>query len=253
MILAIDCGNSRVKWGLCSSPESPASSPIEWTARGDLSIEAVAGIADQWNFSIQPYAIMISNVAGGIVADRLAAALGRFEAAPRWISPGPSQGGVFNGYANPGQLGVDRWCALVGARALHPGNCLVVMAGTATTVDWLAASGEFRGGLILPGVQLMKRALSNHTAGLTYANGELVDLPRNTANGIETGCLLAQAGAIEKMQSRLPAGTVCLLSGGEAARIAGCLSVPHRMVDNLVLEGIVRMAPRFVGNCKGFP
>lgn len=247
MILAIDCGNSRIKWGLCRALESPDSYPIEWSARGDLAVDAVAGIADQWLFSGQPSEIMISNVAGGIIAERLAVALGRFQAAPKWITPGPAEGGVCNGYADPVALGADRWCALVGARALHSGDCLVVMAGTATTVDWLSANGEFRGGLILPGMRLMKQALSNHTAGLTYADGELVDVPRNTADGIETGCLLAQTGAIEKMYSRLPVGGLCLMSGGEAARIAACLSVPHRRVDNLVLEGIVRMAPGYLG------
>ncbi|MFM9971443.1 MAG: type III pantothenate kinase, partial [Burkholderiales bacterium] len=135
-----------------------------------------------------------------------------------------------------------RWAALIGARALYQGNCLVVMAGTATTLDMLSASGEFRGGAILPGVLLMKQALAGHTAGLKFASGDVVDTPRNTANAIETGCVLAQVGTIEKMLRDFAPDALCVLSGGGASQLAPRLNIPYRVVDNLVLEGLVRMS-----------
>jgi type III pantothenate kinase len=242
LILAIDCGNSRVKWAWCT-PLSRPSDNINWIESGALELEHVASLPEAWRARGHPAAIMVCNVAGEQVAASLSHALGCFKTAPQWIQSGPAGHGVVNGYADPRQLGADRWAALIGARALHAGDCLVVMAGTATTVDVLVSNGEFRGGLILPGVQLMKQALARHTAGLKLAEGNYADMPRNTADAIETGCLVAQAGAIEGMFLRLGTDALCLLSGGAADRIAARLNIPFRVVDNLVLEGLVRMAP----------
>ena len=152
------------------------------------------------------------------------------------------QCGVSNAYADPARLGADRWAALIGARALHAADCLVVMAGTATTIDVLTANGEFRGGLILPGERLMKHALAERTAGLPLSGGSVTDYPRDTGDAIETGCFFAQLGAIERMFSRLGTERLCLLSGGAAGRMAGHLSIPLRVVDNLVLEGLARIS-----------
>ncbi len=104
-----------------------------------------------------------------------------------------------NLYENPERLGADRWAALIGARALHPHACVVVTAGTATTVDLLSAAGDFLGGLILPGVELMQQALARGTAQLPLADGRFALQPRRTVDAIRSGCLQAQAGAVERM------------------------------------------------------
>src|SRR5207248_1015330 len=146
------------------------------------------------------------------------------------------QCGVANGYAAPEQLGVDRWCALIGARHLQHGDCVVVGASTATTVDLLSAAGEFLGRLIVPGYALMKRALAENTAALPLAAGRYVDEPLNTADAIESGALHAQAGGVERMAAYLQrhggAQASCLVSGGAASRIAAALTIPHRVVDH---------------------
>lgn len=241
MILAIDCGNSRVKWGLCVRPEEHAASPIDWVAQGAEGIGQLAQLPGAWNFQKDPDAVVIANVAGQAVAIELAQGLKKFCAVPWWIASSARQCGVTNAYADPARLGADRWAALIAARALHPGDCLVVMAGTATTIDVLSGNGEFRGGLILPGEHLMKHALAERTAGLPLASGTITDYPRDTGDAIETGCFFAQLGAIERMFARLSAGGLCLLSGGAASRMAGHLNIPLRVVDNLVLEGLARM------------
>ena len=122
------------------------------------------------------------------------------------------------------------------------GPCLVVAAGTATTADVLRGDGTFLGGVILPGLDLMKRSLAENTADLPLARGRFSEAPRNTADAIESGCLLAQAGAIERAFRAMEPGAACVLGGGAAARIASHLSIPVRLVDNLVLEGLVRIA-----------
>ena len=242
MILAIDCGNSRLKWGFCAPLEQIAESPINWITRGALDIGQISRLSQEWNVPGQVSAIMVSNVAGQSIAARLADALSRFHVVPRWITPSAADHGVINGYADPVLLGVDRWSALIGARALHADDCLVVMAGTATTVDVLRANGEFCGGLILPGIKLMKHALARNTAGLELGDGGVSDTPRNTADAIESGCLFAQTGAIERMFGQLSKNGLCVLSGGAAIQIAEHLKIPYRVVDNLVLEGLVHMA-----------
>jgi type III pantothenate kinase len=108
----------------------------------------------------------------------------------------------------------------------------VVTAGTATTIDVLSAEGEFSGGVILPGEELMRRSLAGNTARLPMADGELVALPRCTMDAITSGCLHAQAGADPQ----------CLLNGGAAERIAPALRIPFLLTDNLVLEGLAAIA-----------
>ena len=154
-----------------------------------------------------------------------------------------AQCGVRNLYDNPAQLGADRWAALIGARTLHAGACLVVCAGTATTVDVLDDEGNFQGGLILPGVALMVRALAGNTAQLPLAEGKFAGLPRNTADAIVSGCLHAQAGAIERMFEQVVAyaEATCLVGGGAAAQLCDLLRIPTRQVDTLVLEGLARI------------
>ncbi|MFZ2853320.1 MAG: type III pantothenate kinase, partial [Rhodocyclaceae bacterium] len=192
--------------------------------------------------------IVICNVAGAAVGETLAALLARRHpdaaemAEPLWLHASAQACGVRNAYERPEQLGADRWAALIGARAQSGGACLVVCAGTATTVDRLDAEGLFCGGLILPGYDLMRGALAGNTAQLPLADGEFRALPRNTMDAIVSGCLHAQAGAIERMFAPIAgeAGALCLLTGGGAARLAPHLAIPLLLNENLILDGLAR-------------
>lgn len=129
----------------------------------------------------------------------------------------PSQCGVRNGYMNPAQLGSDRWAALIGTRALLGHRAaLIAVCGTATTIDLLTTDGEFAGGAIMPGLGLMQRVLHEHTAALPDAQGEYLDYPRQTVDGIASGCAHAQAGAIERLyhiHHQKNPDLVCVISG----------------------------------------
>jgi type III pantothenate kinase len=234
MMLAIDCGNSRLKWGL---RENGA-----WLRTGSVPVGELAGLERIWRNVAADEKIVVANVAGRTVRRRLAAIFARRSLVPTWVEAKQRQCGVVNGYGKPAQLGADRWAALIGAWSMVRGPCLVVAAGTATTADVLTSGGRFAGGMILPGLDLMKRSLAQSTAGLPLVKGRFSEAPGNTANAIETGCLLAQVGAIERAFSGMEPGAVCVLTGGAAGRIAPHLSVPLRLVDNLVLEGLARIA-----------
>ena len=235
MILAIDCGNTLLNWGMHDG--------AHWLTQGLLDyaeLPALAGL-----LAAQPRAsrAVAANVAGPLVGEAVQATVATLGLPLLWAKSQSAQHGVCNLYDNPEQLGVDRWAALVGARALHPGACLVVCAGTATTVDVLDAEGYFQGGLILPGVEPMCRALAANTAQLPLADGKFAGLPRNTMDAIVSGCLHAQAGAVERMFEQVAAhpGAVCLVGGGAAGQFFDLLRVPKTRVDNLVLEGLARI------------
>ncbi len=208
------------------------------TRQGALNHDAlddlVAGLPGQ------PTRIIACNVAGESVRQRIEALAARLGLPLAWLISSVAACGVRNGYDIPRQLGADRWAALIGARALHAGACVVVMAGTATTIDAMDDSGLFRGGLILPGLALMRSALARNTADLPHATGHYRAEPTNTDDAIVSGAIHATLGAIERMHGALGTNALCLLSGGAAAELLPHIRVPHRQVGNLALEGLAR-------------
>lgn len=237
MILLIDAGNTRVKWRLIRADDRRRI-----LDEGGLEHERAADLARLSTRHGQPAQIVASNVAGADLAARITAALA--PAHIHWLRSGTQCCGVRNLYDAPAQLGADRWAALIGARHLHPHACLVVTAGTATTVDLLAANGDFLGGLILPGVELMQNALAHGTAQLTRAHGRFSARPRSTVDAIHSGCLQAQAGAVERMFRQIAdqPEALCLLGGGAAGSFSELLEIPLRRVENLVLLGLAVVA-----------
>lgn len=227
MILCLDAGNTRLKYGLFDGSG--------WRGQGALAHDAFDNLRAQ--LPARPTRIVACNVAGDAVRRRIEALSARLGLPLDWLTSSAAACGVRNGYDRPQQLGADRWAALIGARALHAGACVVVMAGTATTIDVLDDTGQFRGGLILPGLALMRTALARNTADLPHAAGHYRAQPTNTDDAIVSGALHATLGAIARMRAD---AALCLLSGGAAGELAPHLGLPCRLVDNLVLEGLAR-------------
>ena len=234
MILCIDSGNSRIKWALHADGA--------WRESVAVDHAETAKMADLPRRLPMPAHVMLANVAGEAAGAAIRQALAPWLPALRAVESTAAAGGVVNLYADPARLGVDRWCALIGARGLTSAPCVVVMAGTATTIDTLDGDGRFLGGFILPGVDLMQRSLERNTAALPLAAGKYRAWPRCTDDAIASGGIEAQAGAIERAAGRLGNGAMCLLSGGAAALIGEHLGIAQRRVDNLVLEGLLRLA-----------
>ena len=237
-ILAIDAGNSRIKWGVRDDSS--------WLTQGWVATHQTARLARVWAKLEPPGAIIAANVAGARVARALATAARRFKCRIRFVKSVAAQCGVRNTYADPGQLGPDRWAALIGAWNLHHGPCVVVNAGTTMTVDALDGEGVFLGGMIVPGADLMRGALARNTARLRPRPGRFAFFPSRTADAIESGAVNALAGAVERMlrfmQQAGQAAPLTVLSGGAAQLIAPQLNGDVEVVDNLVLEGIVHIA-----------
>jgi type III pantothenate kinase len=194
----------------------------------------------------EPSRILISNVGGMEAKAALSEVISRWEAEPQWITAVAYQCGVRNYYTYPAQLGGDRWAALVAAWELEGQGCLVVDAGTALTVDALSDTGEFLGGIITPGIDLMQKMSLGDIALLKPEDGKFCDYPDNTADALYSGAMHAMAGAVERMAALLAStlGRVpeCILSGGAAQQLQLQLKVNTKVMDNLVLEGLVVIA-----------
>lgn len=238
MILALDAGNTRIKWGLHDGKS--------WQAKGWVATADVADLGDAWKGLAEPERIVASNVAGPQVAIQIEEACKGWSARIQWVVAVESQCGVSNSYEIPSQLGSDRWAALIAAHTIAPEGCVVVNAGTAMTVDAINANGKFLGGLIVPGLATMLRALAESTAAIGNGGGHYRDIPKNTPDAVYSGALSAMVGAVWHMNALL-AGEIkrapaCLLSGGDAQLLLPLLSGKTRMVDNLVLDGLIRIA-----------
>ncbi len=245
--LAIDVGNTRLKWAQYASPQPGAA----LLAHGAVFLETIDALAEgDWKHLRPPASMLGCLVAGEAIRRRVEEQLELWDVEPRWVHSSPAACGVVNGYDHPGRLGVDRWVALIGARhrvlasgAARP--ALVVMVGTAVTVDAMDASGRFLGGLILPGFGLMLRALEMGTAGLKAPTGEAVDFPTNTSDALMSGGADALAGAIERMHRRLYRRTgaepALIMSGGAAVKLAPITELPFETVDTLIFEGLLQL------------
>jgi len=235
-LLAIDAGNTRIKWGLHDG---------EWRATGAVATADAHSLAAMLALHGPVERAIASNVAGPAVERELDRAARQLGATLRVVHATAGEAGVVNRYRDPAQLGADRWAALVAARASGPGPKVVATAGTALTVDALSGAGEFLGGLIVPGPALMRRALQSGTARLREVDGADSDFPASTPDAITSGAIQACAGAIagvvERLERREGARPEVLLSGGAAGEIAPRLAMPHTLRENLVLDGLVRL------------
>lgn len=235
-ILLVDAGNTRVKWALADTLAAPG----QWLAHGAV-LHAELATLDWTELGMQHGAAcaLVSNVAGADVRAQLAQLLAPVPVT--WFASKPALAGVTNGYREPAQLGCDRFAAAIGARALHPGRALVVATcGTATTIDAITPDGVFSGGMILPGLALMAGSLAKNTAQLPQVQAGTA-LPsmfaNNTLDAIVSGCINAQAGAIERAVAAHGAQD-CIVSGGAAGYIVPALTIAHTVRDNLVLAGL---------------
>jgi type III pantothenate kinase len=245
--LAIDIGNTRLKWGLYAAPR-PGAALI---SHGAVFLETIDSLADaDWKGLPHPGSMLGCIVAGEAVKRRVEEQLELWDLDPRWVVPSARAGGVTSGYDHPNRLGADRWVALIGARhhatsSGSPRPALVVMVGTAVTVDALDASGRFLGGLILPGFGLMQRALEMGTAGLKAPTGEAVDFPTNTSDALMSGSADAIAGAVERMHRKLVerCGEEPLLymTGGAAVKLASLTRLGFETVETLIFEGLLTL------------
>ncbi len=249
--LAIDIGNTRLKWALHTAPQR--GSPV--LAHGAQFLENIDKLAEgDWASLATPHYMLGCVVAGDTIRRRVEEQMEIWDVGAQWVVSSSAEAGLTNGYDYPARLGSDRWVAMIGAwhKTESAGTTrqplVVVMIGTAVTVDAIDTQGRFLGGLILPGHGIMLRALESGTAGLHVPTGNVCEFPTNTSDALTSGGTYAIAGAIERMLAhvRKHCGTEprCIMTGGAGWKMAPSMSVPFELVDNLIFDGLLEMAVR---------
>jgi len=241
MKLLLDLGNSRWKWGIAEPGFRPGGAHT-YDEQIATTLDRVFGALTP------PEQIIMASVASNQQTLQIRAWL-----RDHWKRPilevhaTTQQFGVTNSYAEPHRLGADRWSALIAARHRVAGPVSIVDCGTAVTIDALDRHGVFRGGVILPGLVLQRRALSagTHAIGVTTGQADRC-LATNTADAVAAGTLHGLAGAIDHIvseQGRLVGeGFQVLLTGGDATALSPLLTRAHQLVPDLVLEGLALIA-----------
>jgi type III pantothenate kinase len=252
MILLIDAGNSRIKWASLVGGVLQAGEPIAHGGEaGDVHALSLA-----WAPLPRPVRILAVNVLGAVFADALAGwAEDTWGLDVEFVVSQREACGVVNAYREPERLGADRWVALIAARHACSGPVCVVDCGTALTIDVLAPDGEHLGGLIIPGLAMMRRSLVERTTGIRsgsvseYGAEQEADAPlfaRDTVGGVISGTRYALAAAIDRITGDVRAAMAgevrCLLTGGDAGIVLPLLTGQYDYVPELVLDGLAVMA-----------
>ena len=160
-----------------------------------------------------------------------------------------------NGYLEPGLLGVDRWLGIIGAWTIARQALCVIDAGTAVKADAVDAAGQHLGGLIVPGIHLMRESLLKRTSDIAKAAERSTPslagvLANNTIGAVSRGSVFALAGmtdlVVDFVAQHVGAKPKLFITGGDAPLITGAMRLPGEMVPDLVLRGLaaVAAAPR---------
>ncbi len=246
--LALDVGNTRLKWAQYDSPAAGA----KVLGQGAVFLENIDKLADgDWRDLPAPTRILGCIVAGDAIKRRVVEQMELWDVLPLWVVSSPSEAGLSNGYDHPARLGSDRWVAMIGAhhRLLAQGvhkPCVGVRVGTAVPVEAIDAPGRFVGGIILPGHGIMLRALESGTAGLHVPTGEVRDFPTNTSDALTSGGTFAIAGAVQRMVENVTRhcgeAPACIMTGGAGWKMAPSMSVEVELVESLIFAGLLEIA-----------
>lgn len=234
--LLVDMGNSRVKWRHTGVRNCDGSCPNE---------SLVDGAPLSWRALVPPKWVLIAAMPGQAPREGLAAwCRGQWDVEARFADALSEVPGLENRYANPTQLGVDRWLALIAARRLGGGPVVVVDCGTAITVDLVDGTGVFHGGMILPGRRLLESAFSERVAHLELPAERPATFPAdNTADAIALGIEYAVVASLDRFIENCRPFTrdeppTVYLTGGDGPWLSERWDHPHSVHGNLVLDGL---------------
>ena len=247
MILVIDVGNTRLKWAwLSSTGLSDQQAVVHRDAKRGSWTTALSESGQK------PDRILVSNVAGPVMAKTLTRLAKKvFRVDIEFITAAREFQGLKSGYLDPTLLGADRWLALIGAWTKARSALCVVDAGTAVKVDSVDAGGQHLGGLIAPGIHMMREVLMSKTSDIAkaalHSSPSLAGvLANNTTAAVSRGAVFALAGMAERAAEVIAQSTATtprlFITGGDANLIAGTMSLKGEIVPDLVLQGLAVIA-----------
>ena len=245
--LLFDVGNTRLKWGVLENDRVSKTGSITHEKLHDSGFAALTS-----HLPRDVGRVLASNVAGQTFATRLSGVIGMHCKQDVHFAHAEREGyGVTNSYKRPRRIGVDRWVAMIGARAEFRSALCIVDAGTAVTIDAVDREGVHLGGMIAPGLAMMAEALHLNTSEIPPARKSAAVLTdamnafaSTTESAVQNGALTAVCGAVERaVRTMRGAGyrPKVVLTGGDASRILKLLDADVLHRPNLVLEGLAFM------------
>lgn len=230
MHLAIDIGNSRIKWTRFSERDVLESGMIP-----EVDLSAIQAVLEYHASD----AVSVSSVV------KLPAAItALFKEHESLIIDSETEIPLVNNYGTPETLGIDRLCAAIGAKSLFPQNpVLVIDIGTCIKYEFVTADGVYEGGNIAPGMQMRYAALNNYTSKLPALKPKKTAGPIGKSTeqalrlGVQQGMLFEIQAMINTMETLHP-GTKTIGTGGDLPFFVNDLKT-HIFADLLlVLRGI---------------
>jgi type III pantothenate kinase len=242
MRLLIDAGNTRIKWAIAESfADEIVASGVVSENWGEVSV-----------FATQVDSVWVSCVAGRSVVNEIFTEVrSAFEVDAQLVSVSASAGGLTNNYADLDRLGVDRWVAAIGARAVAKHGALIVIdAGTAITIDLVTEDNCFEGGVILPGFASMHDALLERTAGIdSYRQPVDSVVGKNTRECVNSGVQYGMVGAIERIVAEMrailgDAPPRVMVMGGDASAITAYSNLKVELQSNMIFNGLMLLSKK---------
>jgi type III pantothenate kinase len=237
--LLIDAGNTRLKWCWYDGQDIPLE--MESCEYDDFESSGSAVFAEEGH---DVERIIVCSVAGDDLRDELIQAFDSWPADPEFLASEQSCNGIENAYYEPSQLGVDRWMNLLGATSLMKDALCVVDCGSAVTIDVVDADGQHLGGMIIPGLEMMRDVLLEQTAEIEYDDEpEPALLARDTASAVSAGTLYAVVALIDRVRqdvsNEIDEDLQMLLTGGDADYLEPLLNAEVRIEPMLVFHGMI--------------
>lgn len=241
--LLLDLGNTNLKWAWLKQGAAGDSRSLSHRELG-----VAPALSTHWTDLPAPERILAASVLAPERNQELSDwTRKQWGCEPQFLRAEAEALGVCNGYDEPGQLGVDRWLALIAVHRLHPGAACVVDCGSAVTIDVVSAAGHHLGGVILPGLGLMRESLRQSTAIPRWR-----DLPANQLLATRTDAAIAAGGVnavaalvvrvVAEAAGRLKETPAVILTGGDASRVQAALTLPCTIEPDLVLQGLALIA-----------
>ncbi|SHE23452.1 type III pantothenate kinase [methanotrophic endosymbiont of Bathymodiolus puteoserpentis (Logatchev)] len=240
MNLLVDIGNTRLKWAL------QQSGTLEYFGAANHNQDDFsATLISAWQFLPIPDYIYIACVSFTELKQLLTTIIRQLwpHCSIQEIHTEKYSHGISNAYHHPEKLGVDRWLAMLGAVEHYSMPVCIVDFGTAITLDVIDEQRRHLGGMIMPGLTLLKQSLSNNTADLNFCSEVYKQgLAKDTQAAIYNGCLYAVKGFIEAGLMQTISPSRLILTGGDAEFLATTLELDAVVDTQLVFKGMALLS-----------
>lgn len=247
MLLAIDVGNTNIKYGVFDGNKLAASfrvaSHVKKTA--DEYGAVLTNLLSTSGISLKEIdGVILSSVIPTLNYTVCHMCEYFFGVKPLVIGPGVKTGLNIKA-ENPREVGADIIVNSVSAYKKYGGPVVVIDFGTATTFDVVSAKGELIGVIIAPGMKTALASLVTGTAQLPMIELEAPKsvLGKNTENAMQAGIVFGMAGLVEKIIDKIKSETgfgklTVVATGGMAKLVKGEVTCINAVDRTLTLEGL---------------